>query len=321
MSRREIKTEEEFEALMREVDQRLQDGEVPIHARELTALAEVARILGAPMKGGPLNTGPIPGVYTGDSLSAHVLEWIWKRYGDRLKVDFRIGRTVFLLRGAAWLIRFPLAYGKWVPLHIRRLSIDKVDVTVRIEEEDREFESVGLNLLRFVKDLPQTLAEELTDNELSSLGAFIIETNYFFDKLDQLGKSNELARSARADLNTAADHCMSGTSQYGLARWAALQACEKMLKCFIESRNQSFPYTHDLSCLADIAYPLGLSRLGDDLLAKIQCAPSIRYGEQTTTLSEVVDAIHSAIMVGQRILEAMEVRQVRCAFWPYFDSA
>ena len=101
--------EEEFEVLMREVDQELQDREVPIHARELTDLAEVARILGVRMKGGPLDTGPIPGVYTGDSLSAHVFEWIEKRYGDRLKVDFRIGRTVFLLRGAAWLIRFPLA--------------------------------------------------------------------------------------------------------------------------------------------------------------------------------------------------------------------
>jgi hypothetical protein len=132
MSRREIKTEEEFEALMREVDQRLQDREVPIHARELTALAEVARILRVRMKGGPLDTGPIPDVYTGDSLSAHVFEWIEKRYGDRLKFDFRIGRTVFLLRGAAWLIRFPLAYGKCVPLHIRDLSMDKVDVTVHI---------------------------------------------------------------------------------------------------------------------------------------------------------------------------------------------
>lgn len=321
MSRREIKTEEEFEALMREVDQRFQDEQVPIHARELRALAEVDRILGVRMKGGPLDTGPIPGVYTGDSLSAHIFEWTRKRYGDRLKVDFRIARTVFLLRGAPWLIRFPLAFGKWVPLHTRDLSIDKVDVTVRIEEEDREFESVGINLLRFVKDLPQTLAEELTDNELSSLGAFIVEANYFFDKLDQLGKSNELARSAHADFNTASDHCMSGTSQYGLARWAALQACEKMLKCFIESNNQSFPYTHDLSCLADIAYPLGLSKLEDDLLANIQCSASIRYGEQTTTLSEVVDAIHSAIMVGHIILEAMQVRRIRCAFWPYFDSA
>jgi len=317
MSKREIRTKEEFEALMREVDQRLQKSEVSIHGRQIAALAEVASILGISIKGGPLTTGPIPGVYSGDSLSAHIFEWTEKRYGERLRVDFSIGQSVFLLRGAAWLIRFPLSYGKFVPLCVRDFSINDVDLTVRIEEENKESKRPGRNLLRFVEDLPQTLAEELTNDELKSLCMFIIESNYFFDKLDQLGKTNELARSAHVDLNTAADHCMSGASQYGQSRWAALQACEKMLKCFIASKGKPYPHIHKLSRLANIAFPLGLPKIDDDLLAKVQCNAGIRYGKEKPKLAEVVNAIHTSIMISHLILEAMQVRKIRCAFLPF----
>lgn len=321
MSKREIKTKEEFEALMQEVDHRLQEKEVSIHAQQIAALAEVASILGISIKGGPLTSGPIPGVYSGDSLSAHIFEWTERRYGERLKIDFSIGRSVFLLRGAAWLIRFPLAYGKFVPLCVRDFSINDADLTVRIIEENKESKKPGRNLLRFVENLPITLAGELTNDELKSLCMFIIESNYFFDKLDQLGKTNELARSAQVDLNTAADHCMSGASQYGQSRWAALQACEKMLKCFIDSKGGPFPRTHKLSSLAKVALPLGLPKLDDNLLVKIQCDAGIRYGKEKPKLAEVVNAIHTSIMISHLILEEMQVRKIRCAFLPFLELA
>lgn len=309
MSQREIKTEEDFEALMREIDEALQAKGIPIQWRQLGALGEASRLLGVPIRGNPSDTEPIPGVYSGYSLSAHINEWTQRKYGDRLKVDYSIGRSVYILQGDVWLIRFPLVIGTFVPLQVFDLSVDIKQIKVELGNGE---ELPTINVLKYIENLPQGMATELTEEELSTVSTFIIDTHYFFDRLDQLGKTDELARSARSDYVTAAQHCAVGPTQYGLARWAALQACEKMLKCFIASKNLTFPYTHNLSQLVNHAYPLGLPKFDENLLTVIQCDASVRYGNYTGSLAEVVEAIHAAVDVGRSILNAMQLRDVRC---------
>lgn len=103
MSNRRIRNKDEFEKLMQEVDKELCKKSIPIPGREIAALGEVAKFFGTSLFGGPLSTGPVPGVYEGESLSAHVFQWIQNRYGNRLKIEFKNGLSIILLRGDPWL--------------------------------------------------------------------------------------------------------------------------------------------------------------------------------------------------------------------------
>lgn len=55
-----IKTSEDFEKLMEEIDSHFQGDGVPIHARQIQAIGEVTKRFQIELTVGPLRTGPIP---------------------------------------------------------------------------------------------------------------------------------------------------------------------------------------------------------------------------------------------------------------------
>jgi hypothetical protein len=76
-----ITTKDQFEILIQEIDTELQKKGVPIHARQLRAIGEVSKKFKITLPVAPLSSGPIPGNYEGESLSAHILEWFGSKYG------------------------------------------------------------------------------------------------------------------------------------------------------------------------------------------------------------------------------------------------
>lgn len=299
-----IRSEQEFDAMMRKVDAILQERHVPIHLRELQALGEAARILDInELKGGPLVTGAVPGVYEGDSLSAHIFQWIRKRYDKRLVVDFSNGYSVLILRGDAWLFQYPRVYGEFRAVCERNLSIRFPNVVT--STGGKPLPRLVLNVLHGIEKLSQVLASELSDDELREVLRVFVLGHDLFTALGSHCRSDELATAALLDYNSSARHCAAGSREYGMSRWASLQAAEKLLKHYLIRKGKKFRYTHNLKELGEQAHQSALPKIDSAVLESVQCAPDVRYQHGAQALADVVRANHNAMAIGSIVTRTL----------------
>lgn len=298
-----IKTQEEFEALMEEVDSILQAKGVPIHARQIQAVGEVSKKFNIDLLIGPLRKGATPHLYEGESLSAHILDWFDQRYGERLKVDFSIGYSVVILKGDAWLLKCPLMYGTVTVVCDRDLKKEYKNFVVN--QAGKPQEKAMMNLLRLIEKFPQGLANRLLDEELRFLLSDYISANKVFSTVHDSCAGNELASGAVTDFETSARFAVGNAHGYGQSLWASLQAAEKILKFFIASKGDHFPQTHDLTKLANQAYTLGLPIIDEDLLKEVQCKAGVRYEQSKYTTQKVVSAHQGAIKIALIVVESL----------------
>lgn len=285
------------------IDAHFQREGVPIHARQIQALSEVSKRFKICVIGGPLRTGPVPGVYEGESLSAHILHWFDQRYGERLKVDFSIGYSVVVLRGEAWLVRFPLMYGAVTVICDRDLQKSYNSFVVSKGGEPQQ--KAMLNLLQLIEKLPQGLANLFTDDELRELLNYFIFANKTFSTIRDSCSGNELAAGSVADLETSARFAVGNFHGYGQSLWASLQTAEKILKFFIASKGEKFPQIHDLTKLALQAYGLGLSQIDAALIERVQCKAGVRYEQRKYPIQKVVDAHQGALQIVYIVTESL----------------
>jgi len=104
-----------------------------------------------------------------------------------------------------------------------------------------------------------------------------------------------LIQQAKGDIDASVTHIFSNPPQYGLSKWSSLQATEKIIKAYIEEKNNNFPFSHDLKKLAGEAKDLGLRGIPDSLLDLIQCSAGVRYGNPIVNLNEAIQA-HQACL-------------------------
>ena len=303
MNGHRIENKEEFEALMREVDAALQLQGVPIHIREIGAVREVAQRLGVDVPCGPPRTPPLPGVYEVENLYGHIVEWVRNRYGDRLKIPFANGYSVVLLRGYSWLLRFPVIYGEVTVVCDRDLS--KQYPSFAINRPGQPQQRALINLLRFIQNFPQGLANALTDSELREILSYFQFGHAFLNVLNSFCRGNQLAMTALSDLNASAKMMTATPPEYGPSRWASLQAAEKFLKYYIENNKASFPRTHALSSLVCQAVRLGLPEIDESVVAAAQCSAQVRYTEQAHSVVEVVAAHRAAMRIGSTVVDTL----------------
>jgi hypothetical protein len=155
-----------------------------------------------------------------------------------------------------------------------------------------------LNLLKMVKDLPQGLATMITDEEVRLvLNHFMV--NYDCHRLlDGFLAKDGLAIAARNDLTSSAKHAVAGATEHGMSRWDSLQAAEKFLKLFIEKTGGSFPHSHNLAKLAEIASKSGLQSPPAWILQLVQCDAGIRYEQRVHNLADLANAHQGAAAIG-----------------------
>jgi hypothetical protein len=240
-----------FLAYMEEIDLRLRQAKVPIQARPLNAFSEIAKDGMQMVIGGAL---PTP-------HADQIKKWFQLRYGDRLLVDFDIGKAVILIWGDPYVMRLPLIYGKWNGI---------VDVT-------RTY--VGMT-----KELFASLPKH---DQTEMVNAFV----WFYERYEKI---NNLPEKVTVNIDTAIQQMISQRPHYGESQWASLQTAEKTLKAFINHRNVRPPKIHILSTLLDKAEQLGLPGGFWPVLKMIQCDPSVRY-EDGVTLDQAVLAHHASI--------------------------
>ncbi len=105
------KTEQEFNMLMEEIDNLLKNRSIPIYNRPIHSPVEIAKKLKISIPLVPIMGEAIPGIYDGDSLSAHIHNWYQRKYGDRLNVQMGIGTGIILIRNDPWRVTFPMIFG------------------------------------------------------------------------------------------------------------------------------------------------------------------------------------------------------------------
>ncbi|MFC1524649.1 HEPN domain-containing protein [Thermodesulfobacteriota bacterium] len=298
-----IKSKDDFETLMEEVDLALQAKGVPMPAREIPAIGEVAKKLNISLKVAPLSSGPIQNLYEGDSLSAHILQWFDHRYGERLKVDFSIGYSVIIIRGESWLLKCPLMYGSVTVVCDRNLkNVYQNFVTNRPGKPQQE---AKFNLLHSIEKIPEGLVNRLTDEELKEILNYYMNAHNFFNAIHGSCGGDELVLGAVTDFKTSARFAVGNPTSYGQSLWSTLQAAEKILKYYIKVKGEKFPHIHNLSKLAKQSYKLGLPVINEDLLKVVQCEASVRYEQLSYTVERVVKAHQGALQIALIVIKAL----------------
>jgi len=281
---------------MSEIDLILREKDIPIPGRTVHALCEAGTKLGIEVLIAPIKSAPIEGVYEGESLSAHIVKWVQDRYGERLKMDLSIGHALILIRGTPWLLKFPWMVGSVRMVCERDLSKEFQNFVVYKSGEPHP--KPIMNLLLCIRDLPQSLVNDLSDDELREILDYFLVGNEFFIRTYRFFKDAELLLSGIRDVKSSAEYCVDSNSTHGLSRWASLQSAEKFLKFYIEQSGEQFPHTHDLKRLANQAYGLGLPLIEETVLDHIQCNASVRYESLQHKTLDVVKAHQNALMVG-----------------------
>lgn len=308
-------TEAEFVALMEAVDARLQADGVAITGRELVGIRQICLMLAAGLNLTVPPREPREGVYEGDDLVIRALRWLRGRYGDRLAVDWTLGRVVVLLRGDVWVFALPRIYGGGRVDFVASRSTDARTLPTTSEvisaadlRRERRPPSI-YNVLDALVGLSDDLRRSLTDDELRSLHyAFLTGLNAY-EAMREVRAARFVAE-ALADHQQTVAHLTAGPGAHaGQARWAALQATEKMYKAYLTAVDAGVPWTHDISKLSAAATKAGLAAADQHFIAAVQCDAGVRYGDAAVPVAEAVAAHHAALDLSWYLAEAIKERR------------
>lgn len=278
-----------FNQLMGQIDQRLRDEGLEIAKRPLHALRLLSQQFNIPL---PLAEPP-PQVQDAYALhwpvSKRAYDWYDQRYGDKLKIDFTLGKIAVELDGDLWSVRIPRLVGSGMFVVLRpRTSPHK-----------------GLyNIL--------DLVEAMTDAHRASLSADALDNLHDlfhtgFQALSILHASrsrHRLLAIALEDTKAAVLHLMGPIPEYGSSRWASLQVTEKTIKAVIALLGGRFSETHKLETLGhELQSVLPHANIAA-LFPHIQCSARVRYGQEASTQGQALAAHLASLNVINGIYQA-----------------
>jgi hypothetical protein len=253
------------------LDERMKGAGIEIGIRPLEALRIISdeRKLDIPFRG---------------PFAASIEAWFGARYGDRLKMDFAVGRMLVMLRGDPYVAKFPLVFG-----------------------------AVTVNLTQVIEGTTEASLRSLPAPELSTLTALVVRG---FDAFNSLSST---PREILADWDAAVAQAIARHPHRGLSKWSSHQAVEKMLNRFITHKGgdpkpvmrarRKGTHQHSLEPLVDEAERLGLPSLDRKQLADVSCTANIRYAErpeaQAVTPAQAVAANQASVFLCEHIAKQM----------------
>ena len=249
-----------FENLMQEIDVQLKNDDVPIQGRSMAGLAAITKKFKCSL--------------SWDSYEAKAINnWFVQTYGDRLKINWDIGKTVVQIKGDIYSVKLPRIFGQ-----------------------------MRVNVMEWIEKCTPKLLQSLSEAELDAIAEQI---HSHFEAYSKMGK---MPRENTTDLDTSVNHLANQHPQYGLSRWASLQASEKTLKDYIKKQGGTFPKGgkdgHNLSKLFDIAEQHGLPALDKTLVSSVQCSAGVRYSETPSSKEEAIDAYLASVKICAHIAKS-----------------
>jgi hypothetical protein len=207
-----VSTESEFEQIMEQIDGELRGQAVPVHARQLRGWLMIAQryeLVGLRLS--PLQHSARPNVYSGDDLTAHIMSWFKRRYGEQLNIDYSVGHTILVIRGDAYRVRLPRIYGRvrllCDPAHHREAYYPNVALAPEI---------VTVNVLDSINALQPGLSSALCHDELASILSTVKDHLEKFARIEQMPEdTTDLRRSALGDLRSSVDSIVRVPPDFG----------------------------------------------------------------------------------------------------------
>lgn len=284
-----ISSEEEFLALMEDIDRELADEGVKITARPFMAGLRITKRYDIVLNACPPRRAPKADSFEPLEISIRVHDWVEKRYGQKINIPFHIGRVVMPLRGDLYIMNCPNTFG-----------------TVKFVCEPHSFgqarETIGrnappiVNIVDLVEDLSPDLASSLTAEEVVKIGIGFVNGMGAYSAL-RVVNDLEYVREAVGDFDAAVFHLIEHRPQAGLSKWASLQAVEKLIKAYISQKGGTVKRIHSLQELVAYAVTFGFPAQPQQYLENIQCPAGVRYGEIVVSVEESVKAHHVSLEI------------------------
>ncbi len=299
------KNEAEFVRFIEEIDNQLKGKGILIQQRPLFAASEACRKLGF-STAHLVSAVAIAGIYEGDSLIGHIYKWYEFRYGDRIKIDFSPGVSMILIRGDPWRIKFPLLYGQFKLI----FSPDYQKYRKSLSDGDNN----KIDAFSLIQGLTPDYLRALKRDEIVQIAERFCRSFRAIQRIDEV-VNKPFVEEAKIDMLLAVESLFARSPNYGQSKWASLQATEKMFKSYLRLEGVRFPYKHDLSILADLAFSHGLQIIPKEVIELAQCAAGARYGEINATLLEATLAHYSSLDIAFIIastIKAYEQQDYKC---------
>ena len=208
----------------------------------------------------------------GDDLVKKVTVWFKEMYGERLKVNFDIGCSLVEIRGDLYKVKFPLVFG-----------------------------TCKINPFSLIENCPPRLLHSLSKVELDTMANQIMQHYKIY------GNFKSLQNICVSELKTAIDKIFDRNPEYGLSRWASLQAAEKAIKEFIRNKGKNAKRTHNLHDLIQDAKPLGLPDIDETLIAQVQCDAGVRYSEEQSTIRQAYKSYCAALEICNLVVKYQDI--------------
>ena len=277
--------------ILREIDQALKDQGVPPHSRPIMAVIEFGKRFRISIPLVKLPPGAPEDLTKTSVYTSQIHQWYEQVYGELIKVDFsQKARVVVLADGDIWEMRIPLIFGHFVIEATRELSgqgTNKIGTGV-----------IRTNACDALTGITGPRLEHFSDADLSEVfGLFHVglDVRHTFDRFR---KSHQKFVEAEDDWATAVSLMTNQSPNWGQARWASLQMCEKFMKGMIsiigdvpEKRGHRLNDLHD--ALAVSIRGLNLKQL----LSDVQCPAAVRYGESLSTRQQAYAAQKASLLV------------------------
>ncbi len=240
--------------------------------------------------------------FQGDILMAKSHRWYEQMYGEKMKSDMAYGFAPARLGNAIWRVRAGVTFGA-VSLFVDRNLANRGRTFVSGQQGPASF-----NILCAVEDLPQGLADRLSETTLREHMKFHILMHEALQWRDQLPRT-ELVQLAHADYDESTSALLGG--RYVQARWGAEQSIEKMLKGLLTAGGTEYPTQgargHNLERLAKLLNEHHGITLNGALLRSAGCSPAVRYAEEVCTESQAISANHAVLGVLDELRRSTEV--------------
>lgn len=233
-----------------------------------------------------------------DDLTKKIISWFSERYGRRLGLPFPIGESTILIRKEPYKISFPMCFGTQL------FECDPSNFKGTPSQNETNSFPTSINILNFIEGMTEGYAKALSHSELQEVFSSYMS---LFEAMIEIeaARNTPFVTEAKSDLKASVAHLFDHPISYGLSKWASLQATEKFIKAFIQNKGIPPPEkgrdAHNLTKLAEIAEPLGLSSLKQSDLDKIQCTAGVRYGQEYVTCLEAFEAHQSAFQICAQI--------------------
>lgn len=271
-----VKNEQEFQVLMESVDEELRQEGLLIFQRPMNAWFNISSRFGLNLIYPPFKQTVTEGSYIGDDLTIRIYKWYRDKYGDRLNFD-PTWKMAILIRGDAFRVRLPLIFG-----------------------------TPKINIFELIDDLTPTYKSNLKQEEIESIVRQFHIGQRAKNELDSL-LDNPLITPVKGDIDASVSHIFTTPPQYGLSKWASLQATEKVIKAFIQEKIGSFEFIHNLKKLAQKAEGVGLHPISETELDLIQCPAGVRYGEPVVNLTEAIQAHQTSLKTCLEIAKQISI--------------